>query len=157
MMFLGFGWAVVQTSRSRLVGAPTEQVYALDEDLEREDDRLHAACRSWLESHPSPWLKWQFSEKLNNHQGLLQFYSSRNHRDLLFWQLAEFIASQSAGSWGLLHVHDDEDIGPRTNKDFSGAMRVWRILDGQLTEHDNPYFSPFLSKHAFGGESGFGK
>jgi hypothetical protein len=156
-MLLGFGWAVVQASRSRLVGVPFDQVDAVDESLDQEDDALHAACRVWLESHPSPWLKWQFSAKLNNHRGLLQFHTSRNHRTAEFWELAKFIASQSEGSFGVLYVHDDEDDGPRTTQDFSLAFRVWRILDGQLTEHDDPLFSPFMSKHAFAGEGGFGE
>jgi hypothetical protein len=65
--------------------------------------------------------------------------------------LGEFIARQSEGSFGVLYVHDDEDSGRRIEgQDFSLSFRVWRILDGELSEHADRLFSPFRSPHAFG-------
>lgn len=153
-MLLGFGWAVIQAPRSDLVGADFDEIDGLDERLERADRVLRSACRTWLERCADPFLKWQFTDRLNNHAGLLQFQNSRNHRTSAFWDLAEFVAKQSEGSFGVLHVHDDEDLGDRTGRDFSLSFRVWRILDGQLSEHDDPLFSPFTSRKAFGGEFG---
>jgi len=86
---------------------------------------------------------------------LLQFHAASNHRTSAFWQLANFIAKQSNGSFGVLYVHDDEDIGGRTGRNYSLFFRVWRILDGVLSEHGDQLFSPFSSGHAFGGEGGF--
>jgi len=51
----------------------------------------------------------------------------------------------------VLCVHDDEDSGRRIEgQDFSLSFRVWRILDGGLSEHADRLFSPFQSPHAFG-------
>lgn len=149
-MLLGLGWAVIQAPRSKLAGARYAEVDALDAELAIADRALWTACRFWLEKCGDPWLKWQFSEQLNNHSGLLQFHTSRNHRMSEFWSLAEFIALQSTGSFGVLYVHDDEDEGQRTGRDNSLSFRVWRILDGDLTEHDDQMFSPFASRCAFG-------
>jgi predicted SnoaL-like aldol condensation-catalyzing enzyme len=61
----------------------------------------------------------------------------------------EFISQQSLGSYGVVFVHDDEDNGSRTSNDFAQSFRVWRILDGKITEHADPLFSPFSSTNAF--------
>jgi len=150
-MLLGFGWAVIQASRLRFVGASFEQCEVLDEESHRADQALWADCRAWLERCGDPWLRWQLSERLNNHSGILQFHTSRNHRTSAFWDLGEFIARQSEGSFGVLYVHDDEDSGRRIEgQDFSLSFRVWRILDGELSEHADRLFSPFRSPPAFG-------
>jgi len=71
----------------------------------------------------------------------------------------EFISKQSLGSYGVIFVHDDEGIGSYgvvsvhddegNGADFVQSFRVWRILDGQVTEHADPFFSPFSSTNAF--------
>lgn len=158
-MLIGFGWAVIQASRSCYVGAPFDQLDALDEELKLADQALRAACRTWLEQCDDPWFRWQFTDHLNNHTGLLQFHTSRNHRaGAVVWTLSEYIARQSKGSFGVLHVHDDEDSGGRLGaQNFSQSFRIWRILDGVVSEHADPLFSPFQSPHAFGGKGGFGE
>ncbi|MDZ4869756.1 MAG: Imm7 family immunity protein [Alphaproteobacteria bacterium] len=156
-MLLGFGWAVIRASQSRLVGSGLDELDAIDNELALADRSLRVACRAWLDKCGDPWLIWQLSDQLNSHSGLLQFHTSRNHRTSAFWDLAEFVAQQSKGSFGVLYVHDDEDLGTRTGQDYSLSFRVWRILDGALTEHNDPLFSPFASQHAFGGAGGFGE
>jgi hypothetical protein len=156
-MLLGFGWSVVQASRLKLVGSGFEALDAIDAELEAADRALRSACRAWLDACGDPFLIWQFSDQLNNHSGLLQFHTSRNHRTSALWDLAEFIAKQSKGSFGVVYVHDDEDEGARRGADYSLSFRMWRILDGSLTEHDDPLFSPFGSRHAFGGSGGLGE
>ncbi|MCA9457357.1 MAG: hypothetical protein KC587_11890 [Nitrospira sp.] len=156
-MFLGFGWAIIQTSREDYVTTSFEELDDLDEVMREKDRELHRQCRDWLETHADHWLIWQFIENLNNHSNLLHFCTSRNHRTSTFWILAEFIVEQSQGSYGVLYVHDDEDQGRRTGQDHSESFRVWRMLDGQLTEHDDRLFSPLRSLHAFADEFGYKK
>lgn len=153
-MLLGFGWAVIQVSQARYVGADFDSLDTLDDELSAADRELRQACQAWLSRCDDPWLRWQFSETLNNHGGLLQFHTSRNHRTSRFWDLAEFIVGQSKGSYGVLYVHDDEDAGKRVGQDHSLSYRAWRILDGVLSEHDDQLLSPLTSEHAFGGKTG---
>jgi len=148
-MLLAMGWAVIQSSRTVYSSAASEQLDNLDKEVSAADKVLHIQLRDWLELNGSNWLKWQFSEGLNNHCGILQFHTSRNHRAASVWSLMEFISEQSLGSYGVVFVHDDEDNGARTSNDFAQSFRVWRILDGQITEHADPLFSPFSSTNAF--------
>jgi hypothetical protein len=148
-MFLAVGWAVIQSSRAAYSSAALEQLDALDEEILAADQALHDKLRDWFELNGSGWIKWQFSEIINNHRDILQFHTSRNHRPASVWSLMEFIAEQSPGSYGVVFVHDDEDNGARMSNDFSQSFRVWRILDGQITEHADPLFSPFSSTNAF--------
>ena len=153
-----FGWAKIQASHSCYVGAKFEELDSLDDEVDRDDRLLFAECRKWLREYAETNLKWQFNEQLNWGSGFLQFQTQANHRASAIWDLAEFIARQSKGSYGLIYVHDDEDSGQRTGgNDYSLSFRVWRILDGELREFDDHFFSPFRSPHAFGGMGGFGE
>ncbi|MBK9585331.1 MAG: hypothetical protein KA099_01005 [Alphaproteobacteria bacterium] len=154
-MLLGFGWAVIQASRKSYIKATFDQVFDLDEVMQSRDSSLHVECRAWLEVCEDPWLKWQFIEHLNNHSGLLQFCTSRNHRTSSIWDLTRFICEQSDGSYGVLYIWDDEDLGERAGQNYASSYRVWRILDGQLTEHNDSLFTPLVSPNAFGDDIRF--
>jgi len=148
-MLLAMGWAVIQSSRMVYSSAACEQLDDLDKEVSASDKLLYIQLRDWLELNGSDWLKWQFSERINNHGGILQFHTSRNHRSPSVWSFMQFISEQSSGSYGVVFVHDDEENNGRTSNDFSQSFRVWRILDGQITEHADPLFSPFSSTNAF--------
>lgn len=143
-MLLGFGWAVVQASEEEFARSnlSDDELDALDEQWAHDNRRLHKACRAQLDTC-SPWLKWQFSERLNNHCGLLQFYNSRNHANPEIFHLMTFLAEQSRGTYGVMYVHDDEGTDPK-------RFRLWRLLNGKVTEHAEPLFSPFTVPAAFG-------
>ena len=165
-MLLAFGWAIIQTSvfpYKNVRPDEFDELEKIDHQIQEADKVLHAECRAWLEENAGNWLIWQFIEHLNNHSGLLQFSVSRNHRTSMIWPLMDFIAAQSQGSYGAVYVHDDED-GPegagmykvhpdRPPVDHARSFRVWRILDGQITEHEDTLFSPFTSSHAFEGNA----
>ncbi len=60
-----------------------------------------------------------------------------------------WIAANGAGSYGLVFVHDNEDDGTNTDygrgdADHSNALRIWRILNGQVEELDDPFLSPIV-------------
>ena len=151
-MLVAFGWAVIQSSRAEYldVDPSSEAADDLDETLNAADQILYKELTDWLSANPGT-IKYEFTEQLNNHTGILQFHASSNHRGSIIWPLADFIRLQSKGSYGLLHIHDDEDHNGRTPSDFRNFFRVWRILDGTLTEYSDPFFSPFSSPNAFGG------
>ena len=146
-MLLGMGWAIVQASQRALAAElSSDEIDKLDIALQAEDARLRAEARKWLEQNGESWLKWQFCEQLNNHGGLLQFMTSRNHRSSSLWELLAFLANQSKGTHGVAFVHDDESV------DYPRSYRIWRIFEGSVSEHDDPFFSPMIAPDPFGGD-----
>lgn len=151
-MLSAFGWVVVRTSRDCYVDQTSlEDLDALDEQTEVEDRGLWASLRIWLDAEADPWFKWQLFEDLNNDKGILQFCTSRNHRASTLWPLMEWVAENGVGSYGLIYVHDDEDIPSvkhygRGEEDFSNEFRVWRILGGKVEELDDPFLSPLVPR-----------
>jgi hypothetical protein len=81
---------------------------------------------------------------------MLQFCTNRNHRgSSAVWGLMEWLAANASGAYGLVYVHDDEDsVGNqsygRGEVDHSNEFRVWRILNGNLEEHSDPFLSPIV-------------
>ena len=149
-MLLCFGWVQIQTSHEGYIGLDPIGNLAdiLDDHIEQNDQKLFDDLECWIRENADDWLRWKFTRALNNHTGLLQFHTSRNHRNgSCIWTFIAFIAAQSKGSHGLIYIHDDEDIRATL------SYKIWRILDGEVTEHNDPFFSPFNSAHAFGRES----
>lgn len=60
----------------------------------------------------------------------------RNHCWTEVFELYVWVAKQGRGSYGLLHVLDGEG-------ENYPDWHVWKLQDGQLTEHGDPYFSPW--------------
>ena len=60
----------------------------------------------------------------------------RNHCDPEILWLFEWLAAQSRGCYGLLYVRNDEvhDVAEVYR------WRVWRLADGEVTCHDDPFF-----------------
>ena len=151
-MLLAFGWAHIQSAKNAYAVLGHDDSMALEaEDARRrsEDRILFSNLRAWFDACEPNSLEWNFFEDKNYDSGLLQFCDTKNHRTSLIWDLMSFIASESRGSYGLVYVHDNEDTGKRTSTDYSQSYRAWRILDGHVSEHDDPHFSPFSVKSAF--------
>ena len=151
-MLNAHGWIIVRTSRERY-GDPEltidEMVEVLDDAVRIKDEALWQQLRNWLEENADPGLKWQFTDRLNALSGVLQFAASRNHRASCIWDLMRWVAVNGAGSYGLVYVHDDEDSETNTDyrrgdADYSNCFRVWRILNGQVEELDDPFLSPIV-------------
>jgi Immunity protein 7 len=150
-MLEAHGWIVVRTSRDCYIGVDITEVDELDYQVDQADAKLWTQLHDWLGKNESPWFKWQFFEHLNNAPGVLQFFVSRNHRASRMWDLLEWIAKNGTGSYGLVYVHDDEDlIGVngygRGSNDYSNEFRVWRILRGTVEELDDPFLSPIVPR-----------
>ena len=144
-MFLAFGWFVIQSSQEIYVGSNSDNEDEFENIVNEKDEILIKEMEIWLQEKQSQnsLFKYQFSMHLNNHSGLLQFHTSRNHYCSFTKECVEHIAGSSKGSYGLVHVHD--------NKNFEHGLEVWRVLDGRITKQNDEFFSPFKSPHAFGG------
>jgi hypothetical protein len=148
-MIFAAGWCVLRTSREAYRTASVQDVRAEDRAIDAADARLWADFRLWMAENPSPWLLWTLYEHHNNHNGFLQVYLSRNHRASPFWDMLEWVAAHGPGSYGLFHVHDDEDAkGPPYGRpipdDYDHVFRVHRILNGRVDELADPFFGPIV-------------
>ena len=139
-MMFAMGWEKLQTSQSVYASSDNNDVDLLDDHLNQSVKLLFEKCRDWLMDCGNPFLCWTLTDELNNERGLLGVHTSRNHRASAIWPLLDFIAAESKGSYGLSHVWDDEN---------GTQFEVWRIWEGKVSEHPDPYFSPTESKHAF--------
>lgn len=148
-MIFAAGWCVLRSSRDLYVTTAASDAREMDAAIRAADAKLWASFRKWMETNPSPWLIWTLHEHHNNHKGLLQVYLSRNHRGSPFWGMLSWIAEHGPGSYGLFHVHDDEDsTGPPYARDipedYSNVFRVHRIMRGRVEELADPFFSPIV-------------
>ncbi len=161
MVMLAHGWIVVQPSH-RTYTLPHSSLESdnIDEKLDGEYEVLWSDFCDWVNANfkiKDQWDASQFllTKHLNNHGGLCQFQISRNHRSSALWEFLKFASQQSKGTYGLIYVHDDEDTVGNTSygrgaNDYSKAFRVWRILEGKISEHSDPFFPFEQSPDAFG-------
>ena len=149
-MLFGAGWCVLRSSRDAYETASVDDLDTLDPVTKRNDEKLFSDFREWMTEHDSRWLLWTLYEQHNNHDGLLQFFISRNHRASPVWDMLQWIASNGPSSYGLFYVHDDEDVvdhsrfGRGIKEDFDNVFRVHRIQRGAVTEHPDPFFGPIV-------------
>jgi hypothetical protein len=61
-----------------------------------------------------------------------------NHRSPDVIHLFEHVAAVAPGSYGLLHVHDDEEPGHEND------VRVLKLVRGRVTQHTEPLLSPYI-------------
>ena len=146
-MFLAYGSVIIQSSQEMYVGvdSASDEADKIDEIVKSKDEKLIKEMELWLNENQSrsSLFKFQFTPYLNNDSGIFQFHTSRNHFCAFTWECVQHIADNSQGSYGLVHVHDDEN--------FEFGLEVWRILDGKITKQTDEFFTPFKSPHAFGG------
>lgn len=147
-MLLATGWFVVQVLRPGYADAVADSLDALDHAYDAQDEQLWSALELQLQQlqQKDPFLHCQWHRRLNNARGLLQIAVSRNHRSGSVWDLLDWLAQSSPGNYGLLYVHDDEDVaGARAGGgDFANVLRVWRLRRGQLSEHADALLSPLV-------------
>jgi len=142
----GFGWCHLRSSRQPLRSATLDSVRQIDDEIDRCDELLWLKFREWMTDNSSPFLQWQLHEQLNNETGMLHFCVSRNHRASTVWAMLDWIAQNGVGSYGLFYCNDDEDVMDRNayNRnppmDYTNQFRVHRILNGSVTELDDPFF-----------------
>ena len=151
-MLFAVGWFVVGVPRTDDATRPDSACDA-DDFCDAQDEVLWSALERQLEivAATDPFVQCRWERQLNNARGVLQVLASRNHRSSGIWSLLEWLAESSAGNYGLLHVHDDEDGRDRHSKtaehgepDFDNAFRVWRLARGVISEHADTLLSPIV-------------
>lgn len=145
-MLAAYGWVIARSARAPYLGAVSDSLDAIDEEVDRKDAELFARLEQFLARFGAPDLDWHFRAHMNNQRGILLMSSSTNHRgaqptlvEVLFW-----LAENGPGSYGLVHLHDDEDAGRRNGADYSNVFRVWRLLAGKVEELEDPFLSPIV-------------
>ncbi|MFI6585946.1 Imm7 family immunity protein [Embleya sp. NPDC050493] len=124
-MFEYHGWINVQPS-------------AGTEDADHGDDRLRRVAEGIQErirEIDSPYLldlRWM------NGEVFIHFGGFPNHRDAAILAFFAEVGDRAPGSYGLLHVRDDEDPG------HENEVRVIRMVRGQLTEYSDSLLSPCI-------------
>ncbi len=68
--------------------------------------------------------------------GLLN-HKGQRAKDLL--KLYEFIAKSAIGSYGILYIHDDEDVNGQDNE-----FQVFVMARGSITKAKDVFLSPFI-------------
>jgi hypothetical protein len=123
-MFEYHGWINVQPSTA-----------AEDED---DDGRLHAVVadlQARIRDLGSPYLldlRWM------NGEAFLHLGGFPNHRDGAIPAFFREVGERAPGSYGLLHIRDDEAPGQENE------VRVLRMVRGRVTEHTEDRLSPCI-------------
>lgn len=150
-MLTAYGWIVVQASQDAYaeVRDPT-QLDAIDKATDAANEDLWTELRAWLAKHGAD-LNYNFKEAHNWATGVLLFSVSTNHRSSSLWDLLDWIVEHGPGSYGLVYVHDDEDVPTnrtpgRGEGDHSNEFRVWRVAAGSLEELTDPFLSPIVPR-----------
>ncbi|MBO6516768.1 MAG: hypothetical protein JJ975_09470 [Bacteroidia bacterium] len=73
-----------------------------------------------------------------NYSVYLTITVAHNHKADHVIDFFKWISSIAIGSYGLLYVHDDEDIKRGNDNRF----KVWRMRKGKVDELDDPFLSP---------------
>jgi hypothetical protein len=113
-----------------------ESATASDDDY--DDGRLRELVRGIerrIREINSPYLldlRWM------NGAVFVHFGGIPNHRDAEIVEFFREVGERAPGSYGLLHVRDDEDPG-RGNE-----VLVIRMVRGMSTEHSEPLLSPCI-------------
>lgn len=152
-MFAAHGWIIVRSSRDELRAAATANLFDelddVDERIEAADQVLFDQLEAHLESVYFASLDYSFTRQLNHQNGILRYSSASNHRGdpPAAIGIMEWIGDRGPDSYGVVFVHDDEDVGEtrrcgRSGEDYSGEFRVWVLKGGVICERDDTHLSP---------------
>ncbi|WAL75846.1 Imm7 family immunity protein [Kitasatospora sp. YST-16] len=73
-----------------------------------------------------------------NGEAFVHLAGAPNHRDPEILRFFAEVGERAPGSYGLLHVRDDED------PQWWNGVRVLRMVRGAVTEHPEPLLSPCI-------------
>ncbi|MEW2252775.1 MULTISPECIES: Imm7 family immunity protein [unclassified Streptomyces] len=122
-MFEYHGWITVRES-------------ATDDDDEPRLRQIVDELRLRIAQMDSPYLldlRWMNGEPFIHVGG---YSNHRSSPDVV--ELFEHVAAVAPGSYGLLHVRDDEEPG------LENEVRVLRLVRGMVTQHTEALLSPYI-------------
>lgn len=135
-MFEFHGWATIRFSAENRDRADEDALQ--DAAVEKVRTRIQQLGQHGWGQAPNPVLDL----RVINGQAQLWTAGFKNRpaaieEDLL--GLFRYLADAAPGSYGLLYTLDGEDPGP-----YNNAFRVYVLARGALTEHTDPFLSPFV-------------
>ncbi len=107
--------------------------------LEERLDRAERALLNEVEKVDDDFSVFEL-RRAGNALRYLAVHGVTNHRYSQVIDLFRWAADNLPETYGLLYVWDDED--DREGGDHTNAFRVWRVAQGALTEHADPFLSP---------------
>jgi N12 class adenine-specific DNA methylase len=128
-LFEFHGWACIRVEEHDL-----EKV---SETRLREDHAIER-IRSKLDEVSDDFSSLFEVRRTSNGLIVLLAHGLRNHRYEPAIELFEWVARDLPDSYGLLYVNDDERVG------FDNEFRAWRLALGEVSEHADPFLSPYV-------------
>jgi hypothetical protein len=152
-MLHGYGWCVLRSSREpyRDVAPLGEAIDRIDDAMDKADSELCVLFERWMDDNATAELRWAMYTQPWSRSGVLSYYVARNHRASCVWNMLGWNAEHGPGSYGLLYVHDDEDLMGnesygRGQQDYSKVFRVHRLANGRIDELADPFLSPHFPR-----------
>ena len=126
-MYEYHGWANIR-----------ENTFSIEED-EDNISSIIESIRQYISS-----LKWNsglldICPVNGEYHLILTGFSNHSYVEKDIINLYNFVAEISPGSYGLLYVHDDEDMNGNDN-----SFSVFVLTRGSLRRHKDPFLSPFI-------------
>ena len=103
-----------------------------------KQDACWDALTAYVDDMPNDFVRLQRYNGCDS----LTIAGQHNHRSEYVIDLFRWIAANSAGSYGLLYIRDDEDHARGSN--YENCFRAWRLCRATLTEMDDPFLSPSI-------------
>jgi len=77
---------------------------------------------------------------IKRHNGLDSFLISglHNHKSEYIIEIFKWIAKNISGSYGLLYIHDDEDL------ENDNKFIVWKLARGEVKKTNDLFLSPYV-------------
>ena len=130
-MFEFHGWATIRC---------TTENPDVEGEVALQDAAVEAVRESIRTSQLDQWGNVLFDLSVRNGGAQLTVAGLKNHgaiRDDVLG-LYRYIAQVAPGSYGIVYIYDDEDAAN------SNAFRVHVLARGTVTEHSDPFLSPFV-------------
>lgn len=127
-MFEFHGWITIRVEE--------DEAETIEETTLREDQAI-AQVRAELAIAGDDFSFFDV-QRTGNGLIVLMTHGLRNHRYQPVVDLFERVGRRLPHAYGLLYVHDDEQKG------HENEFRAWRLALGSLTEHADPFLSPYV-------------
>jgi hypothetical protein len=127
-MYEYHGWATIRESAS----------------IEEDEDQYELAIQQLQEYlQELEWPSGVLDLRAVNGDFQLWIAGLNNHKPVSKYDPTEVlkkVGEIAPGSYGVLYVRDSDDL------EFSNQFKVYSLIRGEITEHNDPFLSPFIPK-----------
>ena len=106
-------------------------------EINEDDTKLDVAISKLRKFIADQYSFYAVVEETNGSFHLCTTGESNHWRDPVL-ELFEFIAQVAPGSYGLLYIHDGENV------DAHNEFQVWVLKKGKLQKRSDPFLSPYF-------------